>query len=295
MLGIIGGTGLGEALFGETFSREHVIDTPYGDPSGPIRTLSWAGLEMAVLARHGEGHIHPPSAVPYRANVYALKKLGVTHLLVTGAVGSLREEIRPRELVIVDQVIDRTYRREPSFFDRGMAVHVELSEPYCPALRARLIAAAPAAHAQGTYVCIEGPSFSTVAESRAHISWGADVVGMTAMPEVRLAREAEMCCALLAFATDYDCWRPHAAGQTKQALLAEIIGHVKVATENAVGVLRRAVDELAASPPGPCPCQDALALAIWSRRDVISRGAIDRAGPLVAKYLGPGGADGAGA
>ena len=290
MLGIIGGTGLGEALFGETFAEEHVIDTPFGAPSGPIRTLAWAGLEVAVLARHGEGHIHPPAAVPYRANLFALKKLGVTQLLVTGAVGSLREEIAPRELVIVDQVIDRTYRREPSFFDRALAVHVELAEPYCAGLRARLVAAAPDAHAKGTYVCVEGPSFSTIAESRAHRAWGADVVGMTAMPEARLAREAEMCCALLAFATDYDCWRPHDAGQTKQALLAEIIGHVAAATTNATAVLRRAVEELARSPRSACACQDALALGIWSRRDRIAPDAIERAGPLLTKYFPPGGA-----
>jgi 5'-methylthioadenosine phosphorylase len=290
MLGIIGGTGLGEALFGETFAKEHVIDTPFGAPSGPIRTLSWAGLEVAVLARHGEGHIHPPSAVPYRANVFALKQLGVTQLLVTGAVGSLREPIAPRDLVIVDQVIDRTSRREPSFFDRALAVHVELAEPYCAGLRARLVASAPDAHAAGTYVCIEGPSFSTIAESRAHRAWGADVVGMTAMPEARLAREAEMCCALLAFATDYDCWRPHAVGQTKQALLAEIIGHVEAATANAVRVLRRTVEELARSPLGPCACHEALALGIWSRRDRIAADAIDRAGPLLTKYFPPGGA-----
>ena len=165
MLGIIGGTGLGEALFGVNFREEHAIDTPFGAPSSLIRTLSWAGLDVAVLNRHGEGHVIPPSSVPYRANIFALKKLGVTHLLVSGAVGSLREEIRPRDLVIVDQTIDRTYRRVPTFFDEGMAVHVELANPYCAALRERLLAASPGAHAKATYVCIEGPSFSSVAES----------------------------------------------------------------------------------------------------------------------------------
>ena len=285
MLGIIGGTGLGEALFGETFSKEHVIDTPFGATSGPIRTLSWAGLDVAVLARHGDGHVIPPSSVPYRANVCALKTLGVTRLLVSGAVGSLREEIRPRDLVVVDQLIDRTYRRVPTFFDEGMAVHVELAEPYCKTLRAELVASAPGAHEKAAYVCIEGPSFATVAESRAHRAWGADVVGMTAMPEARLAREAEMCCALLAFATDYDSWRPHDAGQTKQAVLAEIMGHLTVATESAVAVLRRTVEALARAPHVKCACQDALALGIWSRRDRISAAAIERYGPLVAKYL----------
>ena len=288
MLGIIGGTGLGEALFGETFSEEHVIETPFGATSGPVRTLSWAGQDVAVLARHGDGHVLPPSAVPYRANLFALKKLGVSRLLVTGAVGSLREEIRPRELVVVDQIIDRTYRRAPTFFDDGLAVHAELAEPYCRTLRDRLVKAAGDAHDKGTYICIEGPSFSTIAESRAHRAWGADVVGMTAMPEARLAREAEMCCALLAFATDYDCWRPHEAGQTKQALLAEIIGHLKVATARAVTVLRQTVEDLASTPQMACDCQNALALGIWSRRDRISASTIERYGPLVARYLQPG-------
>jgi 5'-methylthioadenosine phosphorylase len=283
MLGIIGGTGVGEALFG-TAGREERIDTPFGDPSSPVRVISSGGIDVAVIARHGDGHIHPPSAVPYRANVFALKKLGVTQLLLTGAVGSLREEIKPRDLVIVDQVIDRTYRRTPSFFDRDVAVHVELAHPYCPTLRRALMDAADGAH-RGTYVCIEGPSFSTVAEAHAHRAWGADVVGMTAMPEARLAREAEMCCALVAFATDYDCWRPPVEGRPKEALLAEIIGHVKAATERAIAVLRTTVTALAARPDEACACQSALSLAIWSRRDAISQAAIERYGPLLAKYV----------
>jgi len=285
MLGIIGGTGLGEALFGVNFREEHAIDTPFGAPSSLIRTLSWAGLDVAVLNRHGEGHVIPPSSVPYRANIFALKKLGVTHLLVSGAVGSLREEIRPRDLVIVDQTIDRTYRRVPTFFDEGMAVHVELANPYCAALRERLLAASPGAHAKATYVCIEGPSFSSVAESHAHRAWGADVVGMTALPEARLAREAEMCCALLAIATDYDCWRPVAAGQTKQALLAEIIGNLEIATGKAVEALRRSIDAIARAPLEVCSCQQALELGIWSRRDRIAHASIDRYGVLLEKYF----------
>jgi 5'-methylthioadenosine phosphorylase len=286
MLGIIGGTGVGEALFGTT-GREERVDTPFGMPSSPVRIISSSGTDVAVIARHGDGHTHPPSAVPYRANVFALKKLGVTRVLLTGAVGSLREEIAPRDLVVVDQVIDRTYTRTPSFFDRDVAVHVELAQPYCPTLRAALIEAAGTEHAhpRGTYVCIEGPSFSTVAEAHAHRAWGADVVGMTAMPEARLAREAEMCCALLAFSTDYDCWRPSSGGRPKEALLAEIIGHVKAATERATAVLRRTVSTLASAAAATCACQAALSLAIWSRRDAISREAIERYGPLLEKYV----------
>ncbi|AKV04457.1 5'-methylthioadenosine phosphorylase [Labilithrix luteola] len=292
MLGIIGGTGLGEALFGEAFGEEHVIDTPFGAPSSPVRVLSWGDTKVAVLARHGDGHTLQPSHVPYRANIFALKKLGVTQLLVSGAVGSLREEIRPRDLVVVDQLIDRTYRRIPTFFDESMAVHAEFAEPYCPWLRERVLAASSSAidakvHERGTYVCIEGPEFSTVAEARMHRALGADIVGMTALPEARLAREAEMCCALVAIATDYDCWRPHPRGTTKQTLLAEIIGHVKAATENAVSVLRRTISDLANRPPDVCACSSALELAIWTRRDRIDPRAIAHYGPLVDKYLGP--------
>jgi 5'-methylthioadenosine phosphorylase len=295
MLGIIGGTGLGDALFGEGGSSarsEHVIDTPFGAPSSPIRVIEWSGIEIAVLARHGEGHVLPPSMVPYRANVFALKRLGVTHLVVSGAVGSLREEIRPRDLVLVDQLIDRTYRRVPTFFDRGMAVHAELAEPYCPSLRARFLRTANARgsgarlHERATYVCIEGPEFSTVAEAKMHRGYGADVVGMTAMPEARLAREAEMCCALVAFATDYDCWRPHEPGTTKQAILAEIIGHVRDATANAVGLLRALIADIAEAPLLSCACQSSLELAIWTRRDRISPDAIATYGPLLDRYLG---------
>ena len=285
MLGIIGGTGLGDALFGANEpSREVVLDTPFGAPSSPVRMLEWAGAQVAVIARHGEGHVIPPSMVPYRANFFALKSLGVTRLLVTGAVGSLREEIRPRDLIVVDQVIDRTYARAPTFFDRGLAAHVELAHPYCQTLRSALAAAAPNAHPRGTYVCIEGPSFSTLAESNVHRAWGADVVGMTAMPEARLAREAEMCCALLAFATDYDCWCSAGAGP-KTALLAEIIGNVKTATERAVSALRTTIEVLARANATTCECQSSLSLGIWSRRDAISRETIERLGPLVSKYL----------
>ncbi len=195
MIGIIGGTGLGEALFGQAGGQEHRLDTPFGPPSAPIRIVDWHGAQVALLQRHGDGHRFNPSQVPYRANIYALKALGVTHIIASGAVGSLRAKIAPRHLVIVDQVIDKTYRRTPTFFDEGLAVHVELAEPFCPQLRSVLQSVAAKAdttvHPQGTYICMEGPAFSTVAESRMHQTWGGDVIGMTAMPEARLAREAE--------------------------------------------------------------------------------------------------------
>ncbi len=286
MLGIIAGTGLGEAFFDGAYVEERVVDTPFGKPSSPVRLVEVGGARVAILARHGDGHTLPPSMVPYRANVFALKSLGVTHLVASGAVGSLREEIAPRDLVLVDQLVDRTYRRVPTFFDDGLAVHVELAQPYCPGLRARLAALRGDARGAGTYVCIEGPQFSTVAEATMHRALGADVVGMTALPEARLAREAEMCCALVAFATDYDCWRAPAAGASKHALLTEIIANVTAATASAMALVHALALDLTSHPPEPCACQSALELGIWTRRDRIDEGARSKYGPLLAKYLG---------
>lgn len=288
MIGLIGGTGLGEALFGETHSREIEVDTPFGKPSGPIRILEWHGLKIATLARHGRGHLLNPSQVPYRANLYALKSLGVTHILASGAVGSLREDIHPRQLVIVDQVIDKTYRRTPTFFDEGLAVHAEFAEPFCPALRRVLIAASHGmkthVHPRGTYVCMEGPAFSTVAESNMHRAWGGDLIGMTAMPEAKLAREAEIAYALVALATDYDCWKPHDPHVTRQKLLDEIIGHLKAATANAIELLKLTIERLAAEGLPESAAHDALALAIWSDRTLAMPAAVRKYGVLLAKY-----------
>lgn len=290
MIGLIGGTGLGEALFGETHSREIEVDTPFGKPSGPIRILEWHGLKIATLARHGRGHLLNPSQVPYRANIYALKSLGVTHILASGAVGSLREDIHPRQLVIVDQVIDKTFRRTPTFFDEGLAVHVEFAEPFCPALRRVLVAASHGmkthVHPRGTYVCMEGPAFSTVAESNMHRAWGGDVIGMTVMPEAKLAREAEIAYALVALGTDYDCWKPHDPHVTRQKLLDEIIGHLKAATANAIELLKLTIERLAAEGLPESPAHDALALAIWSDRALAMPGAARKYGVLLAKYAG---------
>lgn len=289
MIGLIGGTGLGEALFGEAYAEEHEIETPFGKPSGPVRVVEWHGLQVATLARHGEGHVLSPAQVPYRANIYALKSLGVTHIIASGAVGSLREEIKPRDLVIVDQVIDKTWRREPTFFDQGLAVHVEFAQPFCPELRELLLSVAgrvdATVHARGTYVCMEGPAFSTIAESNLHRAWGADLIGMTAMPEAKLAREAEICYALIALATDYDCWRPHQPGVDKQKLLAEITGHLQAATANAAALMRAAVEAFAARPLGKSPIHDALELAIWSDRSKLTPEAARRYGVLLEKYV----------
>jgi len=287
VVGVIGGTGLGEALGALGGGETREVDTPFGRPSGPIALGEVGGVRVALLARHGDGHLHNPSTVPYRANVWALKSLGVTHILASGAVGSLREEIAPRTLVVPDQVIDRTFRRPGTFFE-DLAVHVELAAPFCPTLRNVLVKAGtglPArVHQGGTYVCMEGPQFSTRAESELHRSWGASLIGMTAMPEAKLAREAEICYALLALPTDYDCWKPHPATLDQAKLLEEILGNVKAATQNAVELIRRAIPQVAQIDK-PCACQSALALAIWSEKGKIPPLVRDRLGLLLGKYL----------
>ncbi len=288
VVGIIGGTGLGQALLAQVRGERHDLDTPFGRPSGPIVRANWAGVEIAFLARHGEGHTLCPTAVPYRANIYALKALGVTHIIASGATGSLREQYRPRDLVIVDQVIDRTTRRENTFFSQpGLAVHVEFAEPFCPQLRRLLLEASQglevAAHDGGTYVCMEGPAFSTAVESRLHRSWGGDLIGMTCMPEARLAREAEICYALVALPTDYDSWRPREAGIDRQTLLQEIIGNVEAATAHCVQLIERTLHVMAGRTPPPCPCREALDLAIWTYRDQLSPAVLDRYGVLLQR------------
>ncbi|HKQ50049.1 MAG TPA: S-methyl-5'-thioadenosine phosphorylase [Phycisphaerae bacterium] len=290
MIGLIGGSGLGHALLQEVKGQERRFSTPFGEPSSAIIMADWEGAKIAFLPRHGPGHTIPPTAVPYRANIYALKSVGVTHIIASGATGSLREEIRPRDLVVVDQVIDKTTQRASSFFDeQGIAAHAEFSEPFCPTLRKALLAAGEALeltiHDGGTYVCMEGPAFSTVAESRMHRSWGGDLIGMTCMPEAKLAREAEICYAMLALPTDYDCWRPHEPGVDKRALLAEILHNMEAATENSIRLIRSAVRSLVSIPPPACACQSALELAIWTAKKQASPAAISRLGPIVARYF----------
>lgn len=290
MLGIIGGTGLGEALFGEPAGNVYNIPTPFGDPSSPIRFVEWNGAQVALLARHGDGHMMNPAQVPYRANIYALKSLGVTHIIASGAVGSLREEIKPRDLVIPDQIIDKTFRRTPTFFDEGLAVHVEFAEPFCQELRKLLLSVAEQidtkVHDGATYVCMEGPAFSTVAESRMHRQWGGDLIGMTAMPEAKLAREAEISYATVALVTDYDCWKPHEPGIDRKALLAEIIGHLKAATDNALKLMRAVIQKFFDGEPLPkTPIHNCLDLAIWTDPAQITPEIVDRYGILLERYV----------
>jgi 5'-methylthioadenosine phosphorylase len=343
-IGLIGGTGLGEAVLRGHAGVRHEVQTPFGPPSDAIIEAEWEGVPVFLLARHGPGHTIPPSQINSRANIFALKQLGVTHILASGAVGSLREELRPRDLVVPDQVIDKTFRRPGTFYERT-AVHVELAEPFCPVLRRILLEAAvgrdggPDAaspeprrqdtqapsgelsppgqpvpsesspeprplspgraaytvHDRGCYVCMEGPAFSTRAESLMHRLWGGDLIGMTAMPEARLAREAEIPYVLLALVTDYDCWRvprpkdPPGAGREAEQLLAEILANLQSAAASATDLLRRAVrlmagrvDELMA-----CPARSALKLAIWSDKSRIDPGEVQRLAPLWMKYMEP--------
>ena len=246
-------------------------------------------FRTALLNRHGPGHLRSPSRVNYRANVYALKAVGCTHVIASGAVGSLREQIRPRDLVIPDQVIDKTYRRAGTFFDEFFAAHVEFAAPFCPVLRAHLLRCADAVetkvHDGGTYVCMEGPAFSSRAESEMHRAWGGSLIGMTCMPEAKLAREAEMAYAIVCLASDYDCWRPTPAELDKHRLLKEIVANMKEATSNAIELIKAAAERFETIADAASPAHSALELAIWSDRKLISTAARQRLGVLVEKYL----------
>ncbi len=288
VIGLIGGTGLGEVLQREISGKPEIVETPFGEPSAPIVRGVWEGMEIAFLPRHGPHHTLPPSAVPYRANIYAFKSLGVTRIMASGATGSLREEFRPRDLVIPDQVIDRTVKRAATFFDEpGIAAHVEFSAPFCPRLRQALLTASRSVpntvHEGGTYVCMEGPAFSTIAESRMHRSWGGDLIGMTCMPEAKLAREAEICYALVALPTDYDSWRSHEPSTDRGTLLAEIQDNLHHAADNSVALIRATLRMLADQPPKTCPCQTALDLAVWTRREHIDAATIKKLGVILAR------------
>lgn len=274
-IGLIGGTGLGEALTDHISNVEtRQADTPFGKPSGDILLGSIGNNRIAFINRHGRGHKFNPSCLPYAANIYALKQIGVTAIIASGAVGSLQEQFKPKELVVVDQVIDKTFKRQTTFFDDYGAVHCELAQPYCKRLQKALTKAAEnievTTHEKGTYVCMEGPQFSTRAESLMHRKWGADLVGMTAMPEAKLAREAQICFALVALVSDYDCWREHEADKDKQTLLAEIIGNVNAATSNAIKLIKAVLEVDGDLCDDNCPCRKSLDLATWTQPEVIN-------------------------
>lgn len=287
-IGIIGGSGLGEAL-GAEVGEAVEIDTPFGAPSSPIIQTRWADVEVAILQRHGPGHLLNPSQVPYRANIYALKALGVTHLIASGATGSLREHIHPGDLVLVDQMIDKTCKRANTFYERA-AVHVEFAEPFCPVMRGWLTHAAKrlegaTVHPKGVYICMEGPAFSTRAESNMHRAWGGDLIGMTAMPEAKLAREAEIAYALIGLPTDYDCWKAHQSGAAAQDLLTEIIGNLQKAAQAGVALIKAALMDVSLLRQQPSPAHEALKLAIWSDKSKMDRAQRDRLAVLWGRHF----------
>lgn len=295
-IGIIGGTGIGERIaehFNPSDARSAVVDTPFGSPSADVMlaTIETEGagpLQVAVLPRHGEGHRLPPHSVPYRANIYAMKAMGVTHLLATGACGSLREEITPGSLVIPDQIIDRTMHRPRTFFD-DLAVHVEFAEPFCPVLRRAVVHAARSVegvemHDHATMMVMEGPAFSTRAESEMHRALGADLIGMTTMPEARLAREAEIAYALIGLPTDYDCWRPKGEND-HGTLLEEIRANLSKAGDAAFRLIKRVLADAHTLGEHDSPAHRALDNAIWTKRDAIPDEVRQQAGVLLQRVL----------
>jgi 5'-methylthioadenosine phosphorylase len=277
-LGIIGGSGIYAIDDVATVTR-HNLKTPFGEPSGPILEGMLGDTEVLFLPRHGDGHRLSPSEIPYRANVFALKKLGATHLVSFSAVGSLKEELPPRTLVLPDQIVDRTGQRARTFFEGGVVAHVGLADPYCSVLRSSLSSAATAAATEttpgGTYVCIEGPQFSTRAESELYRSWGASVIGMTAMPEARLAREAELCYAAVAMVTDYDVWHQGAADVSVE----EVVSNMQANGAAARAILQQLCRN--GLPARTCNCQHALQGAIMTASSAIPDEARQRLGLLV--------------
>jgi 5'-methylthioadenosine phosphorylase len=258
-LGVIGGSGLYN-MKGLEIVEERAVDTPFGPPSSQLVIGRLAGRTVAFLPRHGKGHAIPPSEINFRGNIFAMKKAGVRRLLSVSAVGSMKEEIRPGEFAVPDQFIDRTHRRVSTFFTTGMVGHVGLADPVCTALSRLLAATAREAgntvHEGGTYICIEGPQFSTRAESHVYRQWGVDLIGMTNVTEAKLAREAGRCYATLALVTDYDCWREEEEAVTVEAIIT--IMHDNV--ERAQAVVQELMPGLGGL--GACPCGSAAAGAV---------------------------------
>ncbi len=285
-IGVIGGSGL-YGMEGLTVAEERQIETPFGDPSDPYVIGDLDGRRVAFLARHGRGHRLLPSELNFRANIYGFKALGVRHLISVSAVGSMKEAYAPTHVVVPDQFYDRTRHRADTFFGDGIVAHVSMADPICPSLRQVLVAAARDAdatvHDGGTYLCMEGPQFSTRAESQTYRGWGVDVIGMTNLQEAKLAREAEICYSTLAMVTDYDCWHEGEDDVTVDAIIA-------VVRENAVmgqAIVRAALARLNtdAGAATNCNCGSALASALITDPIVIPTATRQRLDLLVGKYL----------
>ncbi len=282
-IGVIGGSGLYD-IEGLKGVREMRVRTPFGMPSDAIRVGRLDGVSIAFLSRHGRGHRLNPGEINYRANIYAMKLLGVQRIISVSAVGSMKELIEPGDVVFPDQFIDLTKRRMSTFFEGGLVAHVAFGEPVCGTLAQALAVAGEGAgahvHRGGTYLCMEGPQFSTKAESRLYRQWGVDVIGMTNMPEAKLAREAELCYATMALATDYDCWHETQEAVTVEAILATLHKNIALAKD----VLKRVVPTLAGAPA--CPCHRALDNAIVTAPASISATVRKKFGVLTDRVLG---------
>jgi len=281
-IGIIGGSGLYD-MAELTDREERTVETPFGAPSAPYVVGTLRGKRVAFLARHGPGHRFMPSELNYRANIFGLRMLGVEYILSASAVGSLKEEYKPLDLVIPDQFVDRTRGRISTFFGNGLVAHVGFAHPFCKPLSEIAFSSARNAgatvHKGGTYVCMEGPQFSTLAESNLYRSWGMDIIGMTNLQEAKLAREAEICYSTIALVTDYDCWLPSHDEVTVDIIVAHQIQTPMTAQQ----VIASAVDELPFARS--CECATALKHALITRPEAVPAEARERLAPLVAKYL----------
>ncbi|MFN2120431.1 MAG: S-methyl-5'-thioadenosine phosphorylase [Anaerolineales bacterium] len=281
-LGIIGGSGL-YSLEGFEERQELDVQTPFGEPSAPVVVGLLEKRRVAFIARHGIGHRLTPSEVPYRANIYALKSLGVERVLSVSACGSLREDCMPGQIVVPDQLVDNTRGRARSFFGRGLVAHLSVPNPFCSDLSRQLAEAVRVAggvvHVGGTFVTIEGPRFSTKAESELFRSWGMSIVGMTAAPEAFLAREAEMCYGTMAHVTDYDVWHMSEAPVTVDAVVRTLRSNTVLAQEAIRVLVRQLADER------PCDCSSSMAGAFITQMDVVPKALIADLGPLVSKYI----------
>ncbi len=268
---------------GFTDAREERVETPFGAPSDPYVVGTLAGRRVAFLARHGRGHRILPSELNFRANIHGFKQLGVERIVSLSAVGSLKEEHKPTDFVIPDQFFDRTKQRVSTFFGDGIVAHIAFAEPVCPEMARVIHGACRNAGVNskfgGTYLCIEGPQFSTKAESNVYRSWAMDVIGMTNLQEAKLAREAEICYATIAMVTDYDCWHP----EHESVTVEQIVGVLTQNAENACNVVREAVAELPRARG--CKCGSALAAAIMTQRDLIPAATRQRLSLLLGKYL----------
>src|SRR5579885_288937 len=285
-IAVIGGSGL-YRMEGMTGLEEVTVRTPFGDPSDAITIGNVADVPIAFLPRHGRGHRISPTEIPVRANIWALKSLGVEWVISVSAVGSLREDIAPRDLVIPDQLFDRTRSRVNSFFEHGIVVHCTFAEPFCPTLSRLLLESARElgdvrVHAGGTYVCMEGPLFSTKAESNVYRKLGMDVIGMTALPEAKLAREAELCYATIACATDYDCWHEAEESVSVDLVVANLSANIANAQRILQDVARKIPTERTQLA---CGCAHALETAIITDRSLIPSEAKERYQLLIGKYI----------